>query len=306
MLSSHEQIFTNHELLNKFIHNNCDILSTLSSNNICDWKHYSKELTDIITTKQFYKNKKNITSDSIPNLNLSKVCQFIKDKDLRFVSKSIRSRYNYLSNANHVESQLQFQLQIRLFKIQLEQIYPEWMDKFVRYIYCHNLIVLHIIRLNTINIFWSHEAEAIEHSQILLSDRNVDATSHARVSEKDRIESFLVDIDEATWFVKTLEKNLKMLVNMIEYFPFDIKYYSFYYENIIGKYGNDYWSSIESFLGVKKRVLHVGTKINIYGNRTSLDREHKLPCYRKIENWKQLKPKLKNSPSYYLCERELS
>ncbi len=180
------------------------------------------------------------------------------------------------------------------FKIQIEQIPPAFFATLVNYIYCHKMIVLHLIRQATVASFWSHQAEVIERSHT--GDIST-LMSKSKLSTDQHIATLDLDPELAADFVRKIDRNREALRKLIKLYPRSIKHQQFDYEDLIGDYGEEYWTAMITWIGGQKLVLSAQHYQKV------MTREHPHPCFTKISNWKEVKALLQGTDSYYACEK---
>ena len=186
------------------------------------------------------------------------------------------------------------------FKIQISQLSPKMFNYLVKYIYCNDIMIIHLIRQATISSFFSYQTQTIE--RLKTKDLNKILKKKNKLDKNEIIHSMEIDPYNAKNYIDSIDKNREYLSNLIKYFPKSIKYQIYYYEDLIGKYRNDYLYSLFAFIGIKNMNI-INSIINKVNNT---QREHSFPCYKKIENWFNIKSYLNNTLSYYACQKEFS
>eukprot|EP01084_Bolivina_argentea_P010670 19887_1 len=168
---------------------------------------------------------------------------------------------------------------------------------FIDFIYCNNIMVIQVIRLSTIEAFISYQMSTIERISTMEFKK---IFKHKQLNhEQDYImnDSIYIDPILAEKYVRKIDENRKYIGELIEYYPFDIPYIKFYYEDLIGMHQDKYWNAMFSFIGVEYK------KNNNYNHKNMLLKKHSIPCYKKISNWNEVKVYLINTSSYWMCQK---
>ena len=195
-------------------------------------------------------------------------------------------------------------------KIQIEQLSLINMEMLVEYIFINNINIIHFQRAAVIASYLSYSFDEIERISNLNNnnfndfvERNRSLTKNKKLSHK----SIYLQPSLALDYVSKIEQKHRDFKSFIMKYNDDkniINYISLYYEYLMDSvHSNDiiYLQMIESFLEIESLRIN-STKI------TEFKREHPLPCYRKIENWNEIKSKLKSvkSISAIACEKLVS
>lgn len=183
------------------------------------------------------------------------------------------------------------------FKITLWQIMPTFYGDFVRWIYCNDVTVIHLIRSASINSFYSQQAlvfETLFYGRTWYQTQQ--STKHAIHNE-----TFDLDANAAKRFVESTEFWQSALQKLVKYHTKSIRQYSVYYEDLIGEFGLKHLNALQGFLNVRYEPQRFDNQQ--YG----IARLHSMPCHIKIKNWRDsVKDELKDTLSYYACEKDNS
>ncbi len=147
-------------------------------------------------------------------------------------------------------------------------------------------MVIQVIRLSTIEAFISYQMSTIERVSTM-EFRKIFKHKQLNYAKDYIINNKSIYIDQ----------NRKYIGELIEYYPFDIAYIKFYYEDLIGIHQDKYWNAMFSFIGVNYK------KSNKYNSKNMLIKKHSIPCYKKISNWDEVKSYLINTSSYWMCQK---
>lgn len=180
------------------------------------------------------------------------------------------------------------------WNIQISQIPPYFFLTLIDYIFCHNIMILHIIRRAAVASFWSLQAQTVERMHTLDADKMRMAQS---LDKEERATSLLLDPYLTAKYVQTIETNRQMFAQLIKESKC-IKYQQYDYEDLIGEYAHRYWESILHWIGGPKLKQNKRTN-----NQNENKREHPMPCFTKISNWKSVKEALNGTDSCFACQK---
>eukprot|EP01084_Bolivina_argentea_P268431 455915_1 len=100
---------------------------------------------------------------------------------------------NYIDK--HVTYHDEKKIKYMFWKIQIGQIPPYLFKTLIHYIYCHNIMVLHIVRQASVASFWSIQAQTVERIYTLNPDKFFKMNHHglAQLDENERINALQLD-----------------------------------------------------------------------------------------------------------------
>ncbi|ETO27237.1 hypothetical protein RFI_09896 [Reticulomyxa filosa] len=191
-----------------------------------------------------------------------------------------------------------------MFKLQLYDVEPDFFKHLILYTFCHNITVLHLVRSNALNTFWSWQSDTLE--RLLTFDIERIVNRNFRKSEAgyyDTINELAVDPAVAKTYVQLLEQNRIFWNKLFTLSPFHkhISYMIFYYEDMmLGKndYNLDFYRMLSTY-------LNLTNPNNIFSleDRQSVAKKHSYPCWKRVSNWHSIRNHFNNTESYSLCDR---
>ena len=212
-------------------------------------------------------------------------------------------------NKNHIDNELKTVTFIG--KIQIEQLSSKNMKILIKYIFVNNIKIIHFQRGATIASYISYSFDEIERLSNLNGNNFDDLVERNRSIAKNKKLSQQAIYIQPSLAIKYIIKIEKKHQEFRKFITMEnkqneeklIDYIHIYYEYLMDSVhsnNNIYLKMLQSFLEIDPSIN--STKI------TNYKREHPLPCYQKIQNWKQLKLKLNSlkSISRIACERSLS
>lgn len=186
------------------------------------------------------------------------------------------------------------------WKLQIDQLHTSMFKLFIDFVYCNSIMVIQIIRLASIEGFISYQMSTIERLSTMDFEK---IFKHKQLNHSNdyiiKNESIYIDPILAEKYVRKIDQNRKYIGELIEYYPFDMAYIRFNYEDLIGIHADKYWNAMFSFIGLDNNPQQTVKKAN------ELEKKHSIPCYKKITNWNQVKQHLHNTTSYWMCDKVL-
>jgi hypothetical protein len=191
-------------------------------------------------------------------------------------------------------------------KINIEQIPPEFYEDLARYLACirESAIILHVTRASAIASFLNYQAEPLERIQDV--NFHFDSNNVAKGLETP----LALDATLAAEWVHTRDGLSQDLFRTLGFnAPLPLRYQRVYYEHLKDPiFGDDYWRSVFSFLGVDasipaSRLRDLPSKQKVGNLRTHSKTHGSTPCFQRIANWKEVKQALgPDSLSSSVCE----
>ena len=189
-------------------------------------------------------------------------------------------------------------------KIQIEQLFGDHMLSLIEYIQINQISVIHFERGASIASCLSYSMDQIERVS------NVNTQSLNGFVERDRSKknkklsqnAIYLEPSLALDYVSRIEQKHAEFQKFVMESNETVQYMHIYYEYLMDSvYSNNaiYLKMIESFLQIEHQMNFT---------EVSLKREHPLPCFAKISNWKQIENKLQSmhSISAIACKKILS
>ena len=263
-LNKYKQIIVKNELLLAWENYNCSKWSQWMESTQCNQDSLIKEL------------------DTIYNQAMDKLKHYCLDKE----KKKVNGGQFYF-----------------IWKVQIGQIPPDLFRTLIDYIYCHDIMVLHLIREASVASFWSIQAQTVERVYTADLDKtlNKEHRSMVPLEQEEHINALQLDPFATLKFVNNIDTNRKMLGKLIKLYPGYIKYQQYDYEDLIGESSERYWDSILIWIGGPNLKLFKKNQDSVA--KLKKDREHPNSCFTRITNWRIIKQMLKGYDSYYACEK---
>ena len=180
------------------------------------------------------------------------------------------------------------------FNIQYDQIIADQREDFARWVYCKNVVVIHLIRSASILSFWTLQAQVYDTIQL---GQYVDATFNSKLANRLKTNTFglVLNVQDAVLYVKRIESIRSHFRILLRFHPVGVRYVEVFYEDLLLDNGDErpYLTSLVSFLGVEN-----GQKL-----LSSTKRLHPGSCSQKIKNWEDIRKALKGTEAEYACRR---